>query len=1061
MIVKRTILGLIGLLLLVSSAAALDLSSSTISTPGWIIANGADNSVITVTVMDTGTGPIADADITFSLDAASQTLGTISPAIPAKTDANGKATAVITAKTISGNATIYATISVNDGVTLPVTLTTFQQIDHNTPEKASFDTYPTDLMVGSETRVNLTVYDYWNNRVDNRNIPEAVRITVTGDNGVGLKDGAEYVTEKTYYTDAEGNVSIDLRLSTVAGENTLWMDPIGNMVKIPSKTVVGIAEEIPWYIEQTSAINTEGTKSPLPADGLPVNDVTITYMLTDKFGNPIENAPVLCTSSDGQSATRYTNLNGKVTVIFPAQDEAKVFTLNASTSANPSATCRDPNNVGYCSQQIEYYNTDPVDLLFTVNPQSMASLDVDSMTRAILQARVVDAKGNPVKNEKVYFSLGTTTYDATYIGATDPVLAVGPTDAVLVGDDGYATTEFSPGAFAAEGQTGFDPTATGQVVVTASWTNTAGTITKSRDILLVWKNYPYLSTYSSMKCDNAHVGDQLNLTIQLKGDGAALKPNPIDVVLTTDRSGSMMEDNPDRMVNVMAASAAFVDEMGPNDKIGVVSFGNKGDTSASTYTHWAGWYGYWYEVADGPGPGIDKDLSDDSSYKLAHYTASPTSYLDYATVDQELTSDPGSAKSAINSMVPSSGTPLRDGLRKAVQELKSARTRSGAIKAIILLSDGDYNYYGDPLARGTGYSSSQKSPTGFGDLTTSYMTYSDTDGYQSMAAYASHNGIKIYSIAFGESISSGGKTTLETLATTTGGRYFEASSANIEDVYIAIAGDLQETAGGDTEVLLDFGTVTIDDNTGSDITQYMDYVYEVKTPVQDSSTYINKSNVTKYGVFNQLVSNVQDDTASWSARQMHYDVGTIKLNETWSATLRLKLTKAGSFDLFGPASASAITFTDMSDTTNPVTQTAFIPEMQCKVYPVGENPGYGTKTLQVSDLSVTTSDPTVWKLAWKTSYDGDKTVTETLQSRMADGAAAWQTLPGGITTIDTQVINSPSYYTLSLSDTSLWVKGKCYEFRVIAQAEDTDDSVTQSSSTCISSSGGTIYIKLE
>lgn len=1051
---KRTILGLIGLLLLVSSAAALDLSSSTISAPGWITANGADSSVITVTVMDTTNSPVAGADVTFSVDAASQTLGTISPSIPVKTDANGVATAVFTAKTISGTAIIHTGISVNDGVTLPVTLTTFQPVDHNTPDKASFDPYPTELVVGSETRVNLTVYDYWNNRVDNRNVPEAVRITVTGGNGVGLKDGAEYVTEKIYYTDAEGNVSIDLRLSTVAGGNTLWMDPIGTMVTIKSKTITGVAEEIPWYIEQTRAITTEGMKSPLPADGLPVNDVTITYTLTDKFGNPIQSSPVLCTSSDGQSATRNTNLNGKVTVIFPAQDEAKVFTLNASTTANPSATCRDPFSAGYCSQQIEYYNTDPVDLLFTANPQSMASLDVDSTTRAILQARVVDAKGNPVKNEKVYFSLGTTTYDAVYIGATDPVLAVGPTEAVLVGDDGYATTEFSPGAFIPEGQTGFDPTATGQAVVTARWTNTAGTITKSREILLVWKNYPYLSIFSSMKCDNAHVGDELNLTIELKGDGAALKPNPIDVVLTTDRSGSMMEDNPDRMVNVMEASSTFVDEMGPNDKIGVVSFGNNGHTSAATYT-------YWWGAPQGPGPGIDLDLSDDASYKLAHYPASPTLYIDYATVDQELTSDPAAAKTAINSMVPYSGTPLRDGLRKAVQELKSSRTRSNAIKAVILLSDGDYNYYGDPLARGTGYSSSQKSPTGFGDLTTSYMIYPDTDGYQNMAAYASHNGIKIYSIAFGDSLSSGGRTTLETLATTTGGRYFEASSANIEDVYIAIAGDLQETAGGDTEVSLDFGTVTIDDKTGGDITQYMDYVNEEKIPISDSSTYINKTNVTKHGVYHQLFSTVLNDSNGWDARQINYNVGTIKLNETWSATLRLRLTQAGSFDLFGPDSTSSITFTDMSDTTNPVTQTAFIPEMQCKVYPVGENPGYGVKTLLVSDLTVTTTDPTVWKLAWKTSYDGDKTVTETLQSRMAGSAAAWQIIPGGITTISNQVINSPSYYTLSLSDTSLWTKGKCYEFRVIAQAEDTDDSVTQSGPTCISGSGGTIYIKLE
>ena len=80
---------------------------------------------------------------------------------------------------------------------------------------------------------------------------------------------------------------------------------------------------------------------------------------------------------------------------------------------------------------------------------------------------------------------------------------------------------------------------------------------------------------------------------------------------------------------------------------------------------------------------------------------------------------------------------------------------------------------------------------------------------------------------------------------------------------------------------------------------------------------------------------------------------------------------------------------------------------------------------------------------------------------MADSAAAWQIIPGGITTISNQVVNSPSYYTLSISDTSLWTKGKCYEFRVVAQAEDTDDSVAQSIPQCISAAGGTIYIKLE
>ncbi|MFA6331967.1 MAG: VWA domain-containing protein [Methanoregula sp.] len=1056
---KRTILGILGCLLLVSSAAALyDLSASTISNsnPGWLIAdNGGSQSTITVYVMDKlSSTPVPNADVVFSLESASQDLGTISPAT-VKTGTDGKATAVFTTLTKSGNATIQAAISVNDGQTSSFTNTTYQRIDHNTPEKASFDKYPSELTAGSGASVNVTVKDHWNNLVDNKNVAESVHITMTGDAGAGLMDGTDYIPGKIYFTDPYGNVSIDLRLSTVAGANTLSMDPIGNIVLPPEKIITGVADSVPWYITQTRAITATGQMSPRPANGLPENNVEITYLLTDKYGNPIDGAPILCEASNKGTtlySTLYYTYEGTVTVPFGAQDVAEIFTLKASAPGNATALCKTPENVGYCSQNIEYYHTDPVDLIFIANPQSMASLDADKTTRAVLQARVIDQKGNPVKGEMVYFSNTTPTYDGTYVVTTEPALAVNPDVAVLVGDDGYATTEFSPGAFAVYGVEGYNPVATGTIVVTATWTNPGGTITKTRDITLVWKNYPYLSTYSFADCNNAHVGDKLNLTIQLKGDGAALKPDPIDVVLVTDRSGSMMyddSDQTDRMVEVMNAVTQFIEELSASDKIGLVSFGNQGLTQAQTYS---------YNRYESPslGPGIDSSTRDDASYIAAHYPGSPKNYAEYATVDEQLTFDSAAVKEEIDYMVPYSGTPLRDALRKAVQELKSTRARSDSVKAIILLSDGDYNYYGDPLARYANYGRTDYSATDFGNLDYHWMKYSDTDGYQNMSEYASKNGIKIYSIAFSDSMSSDGKTVLETIATSTGGKYYEASSANIEEVYTAIAGDLQETAGGETEVFLDFGTVTIDNEESAALKTYMTYIPEVKLPLQDSSTYINKSNITKFGVYHQLPETfVQDDTTGWNSGTINYDVGTIKLNETWSATLRFGLTKAGTIGLFGPGD-SYISFKDADSQT---IQKAFIPAMVCQVNEPGVNPGYGTTALRVEDLTVTATESDKWVLAWKTTYDGDKVVTETIQYR-ADSSSPWQTLPGGISTINQKVTGKASSYTLSIADSSAWKAGTCYQFRVIAETEGLG-SVTRSVENCISSSGGTIYIKLE
>lgn len=1036
MIVERRILVIFGLVLLISYAAAIDLSPSTISSnSGWLIANdGNDQSTITVYALaGTPATPVTGAKVIFSLDPASQDLGTISPVSPAfvLTGSDGKATAAFSTSKKSGNATIIATISY-DGTTIPVQVVTYQRIDHDTPQGATFENL-FELPVGSITYLNVMLVDRWGNRIDNKKTAETIRLTMADDGGAGLQDGPNYITQKTYSTDAEGNVSAVLRISTAVRSNYIQMDPIGNIVVPPGAYIQGVADSEPYYIAQTPA----SPGSTLPANGLPENAVEIYYTVTDKYNNPITGASVYCSSSDGMSVTAPTNTWGRLRISFGPKEKIGVYTLNAVPLGNTSAVCTGINagTIGYCGQDIEYYNTDPVDLTFTGNPQSMTSLDVNPQTRSILQARVMDIKGNPVIGQEVHFSLAAPTYPGgPYVETAPPTLSA---ESALVGADGYATIDFNPGAFATSG-VGYNAVATGQVVVTATWTNDDNTITKTQDVTLVWKNYPYISTSSLGDCGNSQVGDKINITIRLFGDGAALMPKPIDVVMCTDRSGSMLlnqTDNiiDDRMVHAMNAGKIFNAQMSVNDRVGLVSFG---DNSAEN--GWAELRRYYsYQYGSAKWVGKDDTWNGDDTYIATYYKGNPRNYgtTQYASIDQTLSFTRDTVDTSIGNMVPAGGTPMREGLYRSVKMLIDD-PRSNTVAAVVLLTDGAWNTGGNPQG-GSGATSFSGVGTG------------------SVITWAKNNNIKIYAIALGSDPS---QTELQAYADETGGKFYAASTASqLAQIYTDIAGDLQETAGGETEIDLNFGSVNINDNPGI-ITEYMDYEYH-----EGYSTYINKSNITKYGVYHQLISLTQDDTQHWLDNTMTFPVGTIKLNETWSATFQLTLIKAGKIDLFGGGlDSSTITFKDYS-TTPPTTQTGFIPAMQCRVRESIVNTGFGSKTLLVDHLAFVegaSPDPNVWTIKWDTTYDGDKTVQEAILYRLT-GETQWKTIPGGLVFISTKVFEETKQHTISTSDTALWPPGKCFDIQIVAGAEDANAAITNPITKCKALPGGTIFIKLE
>ena len=226
---------------------------------------------------------------------------------------------------------------------------------------------------------------------------------------------------------------------------------------------------------------------------------------------------------------------------------------------------------------------------------------------------------------------------------------------------------------------------------------------------------------------------------------------------------------------------------------------------------------------------------------------------------------------------------------------------------------------------------------------------------------------------------------MDQIAAQTGGQHFHATrGADLVDIYETIAGLLQETAGGDTEVTLDFGRVNINDNPAdANITKYMDYKYYHNPSLGNQpsdSTYINKTKLNDDGTITLQYETLQDDTSHWAAQNMYFDVGTVRLNETWTVNFRLNLTKAGKIELFGPDSASNIRFKDV--TANNATQNSFIPAIQCNV--LQKRPtGAGDYNLSVYDLTdglgPTDTISTQWPIQWKTTYDGNETAMEEIK----------------------------------------------------------------------------------
>lgn len=1003
------------------------------TTKEWLVANNVDNCRVIFQAYNQSY-PIPNVDVEFSV--LEPNMGSFNP-VDQITNVNGSAESIFTVLHKSGNATLkaYYKYKIWDIETVK-DIQYIQKIDHDTPFNLTSYNAPGEMSVGAVAPIIMEYSDQWGNKIDNRRYIETVDFYVSSP-----MEDAGFLNESLLYpvvtipVDIAGKATAWLQASSSPAINVVRVDP--NMGSMPEKYffVQGIANRTP--IQITQMVSPEGYMGLPPkqyADG--VSLYAFTYILTDQFGNGVMNTPVrISTSISGEERTVYTNSIGQAMVTYGPKSSIGKITVTATSLANTSVSC---------SKEVWFVSQDAESMQFSIVPDSMPSRDVESWVPGELLAKVLDENGNPVEGETVTFTLGDASYEETYTITDQPEIGNGATNVTAGGsvtaisnEDGYAIGYFYPGGFTPNWlDDHYDETASGTCTVTASWTNG---VDKSSTVSLPvsWKNYPYLSIETEVYPTTVNVTDTVDVLVRLKGDGWKLYPKPIDVVLTTDRSGSMLQDEPDdRFVPVMLASKDFTASMTVSlarDHVGLISFGTDGWAnltptyrylhgnyycySPSGTDHWAtrhldGWYYDWRNVygiqgSDGHQWSLSTDssclwaLNDDSwdmtrannlnywpftttaNYNLnnahqvyvdTHYPGNNRYYGQYAKTEQTLSADSSQINNSIDSMVPAGGTPMRYAIYQAVNEIKT-RGRQSAIRAIILLSDGDYNWYGDPLARGTG--SDTCNPTSYG-TSLNYCKFtglgSGINSQQNMSNYAKENNIKIYSIAYGSGLSSAGTTTLRVLAESTGGKYYIASSADIGQIYKDIAGDLKTEAGVNTQMNLNFDTIEVNYEpiVINDTFKVFDYV-----PSTSIDSYF--TNMTR-PAHSPSYPYQTDQSGEWNGtKHLSFNIGTIYLQQIWEARYKLRVLQDGSINVFGPD--STVVFNNGEVSLN-------IPRTLITGVPGMVTTGVNSSTLDITIDNPATSDEGIVTWTIRRNYTGAFNVKEDYYIS-GDGGMTW------------------------------------------------------------------------
>ena len=176
-------------------------------------------------------------------------------------------------------------------------------------------------------------------------------------------------------------------------------------------SIQGIANLKPASITQT--VTPGGNPPTVTTDG--ISKFTIEYRLYDQYGNPSTYNDLSISADTGEKMVISSNSEGKVTVSYGPKTPAGKHTITATALDNPAVTA---------TQILQFVNGNPTNMLLTASPQTMASRDVKEEGVSSVMAKVIDAMGNPVQGETVFFSIQSVN-NGTFIQTQEPVIENG------------------------------------------------------------------------------------------------------------------------------------------------------------------------------------------------------------------------------------------------------------------------------------------------------------------------------------------------------------------------------------------------------------------------------------------------------------------------------------------------------------------------------------------------------------------------------------------------------------------------------------------------------------
>jgi adhesin/invasin len=362
-------------------AGAPDAAASLISGTGPIIADGATNSTVTITLLDANSNPIIGEVPTFN---ATDTGATNNYGLCSATNASGESTCTLNSQSAEVKTlAITAPVSKADGT---VTFTAGPATVANSNIVGTSPVVADDVATST---ITITLRDQFSNPVPGET-PTFDATDTGGTNNYGACSA----------TDASGVSTCTMR-STMAETKTLAI----------ATPVVKADGSVIFTAGGASVANSTITgSSPVVADGVAASTVTIT--LLDNFMNPIigETPSFSATNTgttNGYGACSATNASGVSTcTLTSTRAETKILEITAPISKSDGTVIFEPGAPAVATSTIS--GTGPV--------------EANGVATSTITITLLDAFSNPVPGV-------TPTFSATDTGSTNNPSACSVTDA--------------------------------------------------------------------------------------------------------------------------------------------------------------------------------------------------------------------------------------------------------------------------------------------------------------------------------------------------------------------------------------------------------------------------------------------------------------------------------------------------------------------------------------------------------------------------------------------------------------------------------------------------------